>query len=369
MHGRPRAASLLVGLWLVAGSVSPALAAGGKHQKPVAAAPVAAPSAAAPPAAPEPVAAPAPVLPTITVAAPARPSPTAGVLADRVVAVVNDDVILLSEVYAFKDYIEGQAAASSDPAAARSKAEHDVVDRILQQRLVAQEVTRLHLEVSEQEIDRNIDEIAQRNGMDRDQLKLEVQKEMTWEQYRAELAKGLQEQKFGQSVLRPRINITEDELKDAFIRETQDAPQVAHVQAIFLSWPVGGDEAAKAAVRTKAAEVIKLAATGDFAALSKQYDEGPFGAAGGEMGKFKAGELVGPLDAAMQATATGGISAPIETPQGIFLLKVADRTAGANDFEAMRPKLEEAVFQSRMADEQERWFEQAKRQAAIRILL
>ena len=204
---------------------------------------------------------------------------------------------------------------------------------------------------------------------DEEQLRAEVEKEMTWAAYRAELSKGLQEMKFAQSVLRPRINITEDELKDAFIRMTQDSPQTAHVQAIFLSWPVGGDDAARAAVRARAAKVAGEAVVGDFAALSKQYDEGPFGAAGGEMGTFKPGELVGPLDTAVQKTATGAVSTPVETEQGIFLLKVAERTAGDADFESMRPKLEEAVFQSRMADEEERWYQQAKRAAAIRILL
>ena len=299
---------------------------------------------------------------------PARPSPNDGVLADRVVATVNDDVVLLSEVYAFDTYIEEQAKSGS-----RASAEREVVDRILQQRLIGQEVGRLHLEVTDTEIDRNIDDISQRNGLEREQLRAEVEKEMTWAAYRTELAKGLQEMKFAQSVLRPRINLTEDELKDAFIRMTKDAPKVARVQAIFLSWPVTADEAAKAAaaetVRAKALAIITEAATTDFAALSKKYDEGPFGAQDGEMGKFKEGELVGGLDTAMRATATGAVSAPIETPQGIFVLRVVERTSGADDFESLRPKLEEAVFESRMADEELRWFEQAKRQAAIRILL
>ncbi len=305
---------------------------------------------------------------TTPIVVPPKPTATSGILADRVVAVVNEDVVLLSELYTFDTYIEEMAAAGPDPVAARAQAERDVVERILQQRLVQQEVERLQLEVTEQEIDRNIDDIAQRNGLDRDSLRVEVEKELTWAAYREELAKGLQEMKFAQSVLRPRINITEDELRDAFIRMTQGSPQVAHVMAIFLSWPVGGDEAAKDVVRAKAA-VVAAEAVADFGAAATKYDEGPFGAQAGEMGKFKPGDLVGALDEAVATTATGAISAPVETPQGVFLLKVADRSAGEADFESLRPKLEEAVFGSRMEDEELRWFEQARRAAAIRILL
>lgn len=294
----------------------------------------------------------------------APPPPGAGALADRVVAVVNDDIVLLSDVYAFRDYIEQQAAAGK-----RAEAEREVVDRILQQRLVAQEVARLHLEVTDAEIDRNIDDIAQRNGLDRERLRTEVEKEMTWAAYRQELGKSLQEMKFAQSVLRPRINITEDELKDAYIRATQDAPKVARVQAIFLPWPLNADDAAKGALRQKAQGIVAEAATADFAQLSRTYDQGPFGAQGGEMGKFKPGELVGGLDAVVRGTPTGTVAAPVETEQGIFVLRVAERTAGDTDFATLRPKLEETVFEARMADEEKRWFEQAKRQAAIRILL
>ena len=304
--------------------------------------------------------------PVVPAAAPASTAPTPPVSAvvDRVAAVVNDEVILLSEVYAFDDYISEQRAAGVPVA----RAEREVIERLVERTLVKQEVTRLRLEVTEQEIDRAIDVVARRNGLERAQLRAEVERGgYTWDAYRAELRDNLQEMKFGQTVLRPRVNISENELRDAFLRSTANTPQEAHVLAIFLAPSADGNAAA---VTARAAELVRRARAGeDFAALSREADQGPFGAQNGEMGRFRPGELVGALDAAVNNTATGAVSDPIVTDNGVFVLKVAERSAAGGDFESMKEELSDQVFASRMEDEQTRWFQQARRQASVRIVI
>ncbi len=292
-----------------------------------------------------------------------------GGLVDRVAAVVNDDIVLQSEVAALGGTYIDEAVARGGPAA-RARAEREVLDRLVERALVQQTVSKLGLDLSEAELDRTVDDIAKRNNLSREQLRAEVEKSgMVWSTYRTELGENLREMKFAQSVLRPRVTITEDELRDAFRRATKDAPMRARVQAIFLAW-TAEDPASHQAVVDRA-EALRAQVTGgaDFAELSKANDQGPFGAQNGEMGSFGAGELVPALDAVVQATATGQVTAPIPSERGVFLLRVADRTAGGMDFEAMRAQLTDTVFQARMADEKERWFEEARRGASIRVLL
>jgi peptidyl-prolyl cis-trans isomerase C len=158
-------------------------------------------------------------------------------------------------------------------------------------------------------------------------------------------------------------------VQDAYRRATKDAPVRTHVQALFLAWPPGADEAARAAVVARA-EGLRTEAQGgaDFVTLARTHDQGPFGAQGGEMGTFGPGELVPALEAAVQATSTGAVSTPVASERGVFLLRVAGRTAGGADLEAMRPKLVEALTASRMDEERERWFLQARREASVRVL-
>lgn len=294
-------------------------------------------------------------------------SVVAGAVVERVVAVVNDDVILRSEVGELGGaYLAEVAARRGDVQAARA----EVLERLIERTLMRQAVRRLNLDVSDADVDRTIEDIANRNEITRVQLRAEVERGgMSWEAYRAELAENLREMKFTQVVLRPRIAVREDEVQDAYRRATKDAPVRSHVQALFLAWPAGADEAARAVVVARA-EALRAQVLGgaDFVALAREHDQGPFGAQGGEMGMFGPGELVPALDAAVQATPTGTVSAPVRAERGVFLLRVADRTAGGADLESMRPKLVESLTASRIDDERERWFQQARREASVRVL-
>ena len=293
-----------------------------------------------------------------------------GVVVDRVVAVVNDKAVTLSEVYAFKDFIEQSAAQGQ-----RAEAERQVMELLIQRLLVNQEVDRLKLDVTDQDLDREIDAVARQNGMDRDSLRAAIlQQGMTWETYRTELAQNIRERNFAQYVLRPRITISPDELKDRYRRDHPDAggvaSEVARVQAIFLSYPAGADDSARASVLAKANDLRKQAIGGaDFAALSTANDQAGFGAQGGEMGRFKRGDLNEVLDRALAATTTGSISEPVVLPQGVFLLKIVDRSAGDDGFEAAKEEVMNEVFTDRLEKEQQRWFEQARRAAVVKILV
>lgn len=324
--------------------------------------PVDVPAVEAPPVEAAPVPA-APVEAAAPVAAP-------GVVVDRVAAVVNEDLITLSEIYAFGgSYIDEVVRSRGEDA--RAAAEAEVLERLLERRLVEQEMTALKLDLVEQDVDRSISEIAERNGMDTEALRKEIERSgMAWDQYRSEMKENLRDMKFAQTVLRPRINVTEDELRDAWLRASPAAPTTARVQALVLAIPPGSGEAEREAVIARARALQEEARGGaDFAALSRANDQGPFGEQGGEMGMFKPGELVDQLDSVIVNAPVGEVSDPIVIGDGVYLLRVAERTSGANDFEARRAEVSEQVFQSRLEDEKERWFQEARRRAAIRILL
>ena len=294
---------------------------------------------------------------------------------DRVAAVVNDDVIVLSEVYDLgSDYIEQKTTAGGGTPASRRLAELEVVESLIQRRLISQEITRLGLDVTDLEMDRTIDDIASRNGMDRDTLRVEVEKTgIPWIEYKSELRENLRQMKFDEAVIKPRIAVDEDELLDAYKRlvNAADRPMVADLGAIFLTVPSGADDAARAAIRAKAeATRARIDGGEDFAAVAKEVDQGPYGAQGGSMGSYKQGELVGTLDEVAFTLSTGETSRPIDTPQGIFLLHAFKvEQEGAAAFEDVRDTLFGQVYSERIESEVDQWYSGARRQAAVLIKL
>ena len=294
---------------------------------------------------------------------------------DRVAAVVNDDVIVLSEVYDLGDeYIEQATSAGGGTASARRTAELEVVESLVQRRLISQEITRLGLDVTDLEMDRTIDDISSRNAMGRDDLRAEVEKTgLPWAEYKMELRENLRQMKFNEAVIRPRIAVDEDELLDAYKRliNATDRPMIADLGAIFLKVPAGADEPTREAIRAKArATKARVEGGEDFSAVAKEVDEGPYGVQGGKMGSFKEGKLVAVLDEVAFSLSTGQTSAPIDTPQGVFLLHAFSvGQEGAAEFEDVRDKLFDQVYSERIESEVDQWYTGARRQAAVLIKL
>jgi peptidyl-prolyl cis-trans isomerase SurA len=294
---------------------------------------------------------------------------------DRVAAVVNDDVIALSEVYELAgDFVEQRVGAGGGTVEARREAELEVLESLIQRRLISQEITRLGLDVTDTELDRTIDDIANRNGLERDSLRAEVEKSgLPWAEYKLELRENLRQMKFNEAVIRPRITVDEDELLDAYKRlvASVDRPVVADLGAVFLALPPGADDAAKAAVVKRAAAARERIIGGaSFATVSAEMDEGPYGAQDGKMGTYRKGELVGELDRAAFALQTGDTSEPVVTPQGVFVLHAfkVDKEP-AQPFADVRDQLFDQVYADRIEGEVEQWYSGARRQAAVLIKL
>lgn len=286
---------------------------------------------------------------------------------DRVAAVVNDDIVLQSEVYELgASYIADNIAKGKS----RRAAEGEVLEVLIERKLVDQEVIKLGLEPNEQEIDRAADDAARRNGLDREGLKAELAKQgMSWESYRSEMKASLKEYKFAQVVLRPRITITDDELKDLWLRSGNAGQEEASLSALALKLPPNATPEQIAAVRARADEVVaKVKAGTPFAELAAAYDEESFKEQGGQMGTFARGKLVGALDQ-VAFSAPVGEATVVEFPGRVFVLVVTHRGAATTGFEQAKEELSNQIFSSRLEDEKERWFQQARRSAAIRILL
>ncbi len=293
----------------------------------------------------------------------------AGVV-DRVAAVVNDKVVTLSEVYELgSTFIEQQAEKGQ-----RRAGELEVLDTLIQRRLITQEVERLGMDPTESDVDRAIDEIARRNTLDRDTLRTEVERSgMTWTQYRAELRESLREQQFTSYIVQTRIAVDEDQLRDAYRRMLSErtGEEVVQLLAFVRMLPAGADEAAVASVLAEASAGAARVNGGEpFALVARELDQASFGAQDGQMGSYTKGELSEALDQAAFSTPVGTASAPILTERGVFVLYPAERgLPPPPPFEELRDELQNRVYAARIDDEIEQWTQSARRQASIEIKL
>jgi peptidyl-prolyl cis-trans isomerase SurA len=301
--------------------------------------------------------------------------PARGAVADRVAAVVNDDVITLTEVYELgADYIEQTTRSRGGGPQARREVELEVLDSLIQRRLVAQEIERLALDVDDTEVDRAIDDVAQRNGLDRDALRREVEASgLAWSDYRDEIRESLREMRFSQAVIQPRITVDEDELLDAWQRTyaSVERPKRYDLGLIFLPIEPGAGDEARALVQARAAEAAARLASGeDFEAVAKVYDQGPYADKGGRFGLVRPEDLRGQLGLLLRRLGAGETSTPHEDALGIWIVRSFGEVADpAPPLESVRDQLMEQVYSGRIEEETELWYRQARRRAAVQVKL
>lgn len=291
---------------------------------------------------------------------------------DRVAAVVNDEVITLSEVYDFaSDFIDQRAATGPE---SRRAAELEVLDSLVERALIRQEIGRLGIDLEEVDVDRAIDDIARRNGMDREQLRDAVQAQgMSWTQYRDEIRESLRQQQFTGYIMQTRITVDEDELRDLYKRSLAESPPAAVLDlgAFMLTLPAGADQATVDATVARAEAARQRVAAGeDFVAVATEVDQGGFAARGARMGTVREGELRPELEVPALAAEPGTTTPPIVTDAGVLVLYIFDRqTEEPPGFEDRRQELEAQLYEGRVEDEIDQWVQQARRQSAVEIKL
>src|SRR5205814_1417480 len=158
--------------------------------------------------------------------------------------------------------------------------------------------------------------------------------------YRARVKAEIEKSQLVNREIRQRVNVSPQEIERYYQTHLPNYATSARVRVrdIFFSVPAGADDVEVAHIRAKAEEVRQLARDGrDFAALARQFSEGPGADKGGDLGSFARGEMESALEDAAFRLKPGEVSEPIQTAAGFHLLRAEeDIAAGHNPLDEHR---------------------------------
>ena len=218
---------------------------------------------------------------------------------DRVVAVVNDDVILHTELEkAGGEYFERirMKAPAGEVKGALKKARGEVLSSLIDNIIVRQEAAELGIAVEEAEIDGAIDQILSSNNATLEQFKKELAKvNVPMQEYRDNLRNQILQSKLVGNQVRSRIVIIEEKMKEYYENEyTQEKGESGYYMLqMGFNWKDSGtvQEAgsdSKEKVREKAEEIRARVLAGEsFGELARSYSDFPSAADGGNIGLIK----------------------------------------------------------------------------------
>ncbi|MCA1665323.1 MAG: SurA N-terminal domain-containing protein [Myxococcales bacterium] len=295
---------------------------------------------------------------------------------ERVVAVVNDEIILETELE--------QAAApiyrGPDPESADGKKQWDdtkrkALDQMIDGKLVQQQATELKLSVTPEEVDRAIQQVKEQNKLDDATFKQALEQQgFTVEGYRKTLRKQILELKVVNTAVRSRVTVSDDEVKTYYKQNEKlvAGDRQSHLRQILVALP---DRATDADIETKrrvAAKVLELARGGtSFAELAKQYsDDDGTKASGGDLGWVGKGVLVDALDEAMAQMEAGDLRGPIRTDRGWVVLQLVERKAGdLKPYEEIKEQLRKQLYDQQVEKAQQSWIKELRKKAHVEVRL
>lgn len=304
-----------------------------------------------------------------------------GDIVDRVVAVVNEDVITLSEVNEegkplFQRVAE-QAPASELPEALK-QVRQTVIDKLIEKKIMLQEAKKADISVSEEEIDRAFELILKRNNTTRQQFRNELAvMGLTEEQYRENLRNQVLSSKLVSYEVRSKVIIPESKIIDYY--DTHYTERVGeggyYILQIGIAWDSinNGEEIDKEEARKKAERIRSLAVAGqDFRELAKEYSDLPSAVDGGDIGVLNKDDMSSEMLEIISKTKAGQISPIIATSSGFQFFKVLSSQEGQIitkvPYESVKDEIYDILYQREIEARFEDWLKEKKDQSYIKIL-
>jgi peptidyl-prolyl cis-trans isomerase SurA len=291
-------------------------------------------------------------------------------VADRVVAVVNNDAITLSElqetIVAFRAE-KGRGSNSSDDELAKQ-----FLPKLIDSRLQLQEAEREKITVEDQEVN---DEISERikayNSKTVEEFeKLLKEQGITMEAVRKRVREALRVQKVVRRKVALRVSVTDTEIVQ-YVEENRQKLETGlsyHARHILVV-PEGSDDAAWEGARIRA-DILRTQVLegGDFATVAHAHSQDASAKDGGDLGTLKRGELAQDIEAEILRLAPGQMSKPYRSSLGyhVFRLESKDSLEG-DGLIRVKQQIREILFRQKYEARLEAWLKEIKQRAIIEV--
>jgi peptidyl-prolyl cis-trans isomerase SurA len=296
---------------------------------------------------------------------------------DRIVAIVNDDIITLFELnLSFKPYEEKirKLGYSSDKEHEMLfKVREDMLNRLIYQKLQDQEIERLKIKIDEPEIDQTIERIKEENFYTDEDLRLTLVNEgLTMEEYRGKIKEQILRTKLINLNVRSKVVITKEDIASYYKNhpDKYGVKKKYHLYNIIIKAPLFADEREKDKIKTRMDEILtELKAGKSFENMVETYSKSSPDTGGSDLGLFRLDELSPQLQNTVKEMKTGEFTPVLDTDQGfqIFFIKEIVETSG-KPLEEVSSEIEKILFNEIVEKKFQSWLEELRNQSVIKII-
>jgi peptidyl-prolyl cis-trans isomerase SurA len=257
---------------------------------------------------------------------------SSGVLLDRVAAVVNDGIVLRSDVEQQLDTISDRLQKAGQQLPPRNVLRQQVLERLVLQELQMQRAERLGLKISDEMINNALTDVARRNNIKFSDLPAALESQgINYRDYRDEVRRDMVLQGLRQRDVIARVYVSPREVDQCIAKReaSPNADNEYNLAHILIGLPSAATEK-QIAERTSRAQAVyeRASRNEDFGQLAITYSEAGTALEGGALGWRKAGQLPSFVAEIIPTLKAGEVTQPIRTPSGLHIFKVLEIRGG-----------------------------------------
>lgn len=245
---------------------------------------------------------------------------------DRIAAVVDEEIILQSELDRSVANIRSQYASRSDQLPPAEVLERQVLERLILIKLQSNRAAATGVRVSEQEIDSAIGNIARQNQASVDQLRQQLASEgISFAEFRTTVREEMTIQRLRQRFAQSRVSVSDAEV-DAALAAQAGGNRQYRLANILVALPEGATAEQIETAQRKIEGIKSLLERGEmeFSAAAVRYSDGPNALEGGDLGWRGADQIPPSFANTIRNLQTGQFFGPIRGPSGFQLIKLDD---------------------------------------------
>ena len=294
---------------------------------------------------------------------------------DRIVAVVNDEIIILSDLNgAFEPYrkrIE-EAYRGPDKEQILSDSRKAFLNRLIDTSLIVQEAKKNGISVKDEEVMAAIKDIlSQRNTTLEDFSKGLAAEGMTLATYKKDISEQMIRMRLVRREIKSKVMVTDEEIGEAYLknRANYEGKAAVRIKQILLAFPAGANKETKEKIRKEAEEVERRLKSGEsFDLLAANYSPGTAG--GGDLGFIEKGTALPEVETAAFGLKKGEVSGVIQSRTGFHIIMVVDKKGGGlKPIEEVREEIYNKIEEQKLEKKFVEWLDALRKKSHIEIKL
>ena len=286
---------------------------------------------------------------------------------DRIVAIVNEDIVTLSQLdmaaAPYQKNIETSQESSARKKEMMAQMYSQVLNQLVESSLVVQEAERMGITVGDTDVDRAVENFKKEHNLDQERLELGLAAQgMTLEQYRERIRGQILQSMIVSRAVRAKIVVTDEEINAYYDTHYQEfkAKKKYHLKNIIVK-----DATALSTVQGKLENKV------DFSQVAKDDSIGSNASSGGELGVFDISSFSNEIKEALEGVGKGQYTKPIDMGEAFQILYVADIISlGQGPVqEEVEKQIQDTLYREHGEVQFKKWMENLKNSAHIKIML